>query len=81
MFAITTRGQRRHDEPRYRNDDVFVFGPETRGLPDGILAEFSAARRIRVPMQEPSRSLNLSNAVSIVVYEALRQLRGKGAAG
>ena len=80
LFAITTRGQHRYDEPRYREGDVFVFGPETRGLPDRILAEFGDAQRIRLPMLAQSRSLNLSNAVAIVVYEAWRQLGFRGGA-
>lgn len=78
LFAITTRGLRRYDELRYREDDVFVFGPETRGLPDRVLADFPDDRRVRVPMREASRSLNLSNAVAIVVYEAWRQLGFRG---
>jgi tRNA (cytidine/uridine-2'-O-)-methyltransferase len=57
---------------------VFVFGPETRGLPAAALAEFAAERRIRLPMREASRSLNLSNAVAVVVYEAWRQLGFRG---
>lgn len=77
-FAVTTRGERRHDEPRYREDDVFVFGPETRGLPGEILAEFPPERRIRLPMRQASRSLNLSNAVAVVIYEAWRQLGFRG---
>ena len=78
LFAITTRGHRRYDEPRYREDDVFVFGPETRGLPDGILAELGDAQCIRLPMLAQSRSLNLANTVAIVVYEAWRQLGFRG---
>lgn len=78
LIAITTRGLRRHDEMHYREDDVFVFGPETRGLPDRVLADFPDDRRVRVPMREASRSLNLSNAVAIVVYEAWRQLGFRG---
>lgn len=74
LFAVTTRGARRHDEPRYDQDDIFVFGPETRGLPADVLAEFAPDQRIRVPMLAQRRSLNLSNAVAIVVYEAWRQL-------
>ncbi|MBX9811205.1 MAG: tRNA (cytidine(34)-2'-O)-methyltransferase [Burkholderiales bacterium] len=74
MFAVTTRGAQRHDEPRYLGNDVFVFGPETRGLPSEVLDTFPAAQRIRLPMREQSRSLNLSNAVAVVVYEAWRQL-------
>ena len=78
LFAVTTRGARRHDEPRYADGDIFVFGPETRGLPAETLAEFPAEQRIRVPMREASRSLNLSNAVAVVVYEAWRQLGFQG---
>lgn len=73
-FAVTTRGTQSYHEPRYAAADVFVFGPETRGLPAAVLAEFPAERRIRLPMRETSRSLNLSNAVAVVVYEAWRQL-------
>lgn len=78
MFAVTTRGRRRYDQPRYRDGDVFVFGPETRGLPDAVLAQFKPGERIRVPMRAASRSLNLSNAVAVVVYEAWRQLGFRG---
>jgi tRNA (cytidine/uridine-2'-O-)-methyltransferase len=78
MFAVTTRGTRRHDEPRYAENDIFVFGPETRGLPPAVLGEFAEDRRVRVPMQEASRSLNLSNAVAVVIYEAWRQLGFRG---
>jgi tRNA (cytidine/uridine-2'-O-)-methyltransferase len=74
MFAVTTRGARRYDSPQYRAGDVFVFGPETRGLPQDILETFEPERRIRIPMREGNRSLNLSNAVAVVVYEAWRQL-------
>jgi len=74
MFAVTTRGGHRHDEPSYRVGDAFVFGPETRGLPEGILAEFAPGSRIKIPMLAGSRSLNLSNAAAVVVYEAWRQL-------
>ena len=73
LFAVTTRGARRYDETRYRPDDVFVFGPETRGLPHDILETFAAEQRIRIPMREGNRSLNLSNAVAVVIYEAWRQ--------
>ena len=73
LFAVTTRGASRYDLARYQEDDVFVFGPETRGLPDEVLGSFAAERRIRVPMREGNRSLNLANAVAIVLYEAWRQ--------
>ena len=80
LFAVTTRGMQRHHGPQYAAGDVFVFGPETRGLPAAVLAEFAAERRIRLPMKETSRSLNLSNAVAVVVYEAWRQLGFPGGA-
>ena len=73
MFAVTTRGLTRYDLPRYREDDVFVFGPETRGLPLAVLDTFAPEQRIRVPMRAGNRSLNLANAVAIVAYEAWRQ--------
>ena len=74
LFAVTTRGARRHDEPRYEQNDIFLFGPQTRGLPADVLAEFAPDQRIRVPMLAQRRSLNLANAVAVVVYEAWRQL-------
>jgi len=72
-YAITTRGVVRYDAAHYAEDDVLVFGPETRGLPDAVLDTFPAEQRLRLPMREHSRSLNLANAVAIVVYEAWRQ--------
>ncbi len=78
LFAVTTRGARRHDEPRYEQNDIFLFGPETRGLPADVLAEFAPDQRIRVPMLAQRRSLNLANAVAVVVYEAWRQLGFRG---
>ena len=73
IFAVTTRGTRRYDLPAYRPGDVFVFGPETRGLPQPVLDEFPPEQRIRIPRREGNRSLNLANAVAVVVYEAWRQ--------
>jgi len=73
VFAVSTKGTRRFDEPAYAEGDVFVFGPETRGLPADLLGGFPEGRRIRLPMVPGSRSLNLSNAVAVVVYEAWRQ--------
>lgn len=73
-FAVTTRAAQHYHEPQYGAGDVFVFGPETRGLPAAVLAEFAPERRIRLPMRESSRSLNLANAVAVLVYEAWRQL-------
>jgi tRNA (cytidine/uridine-2'-O-)-methyltransferase len=73
LFAMTTHGATRYSEIQYQPDDVFLFGQETRGLPPPILESFTADRRIRLPMLPHSRSLNLSNAVAVVVYEAWRQ--------
>jgi tRNA (cytidine/uridine-2'-O-)-methyltransferase len=78
MFALTTKGSKRHSEIAFRRDDVFVFGPETRGLPAEVLAQFEENRRIRLPMLPTSRSLNLSNAVAVVVFEAWRQIGFEG---
>lgn len=74
LFAVSTRGTRRYDQIDYTKGNVFLFGPETRGLPSTLLESFSVERRIRVPMCPESRSLNLSNAVAVVVYEAWRQI-------
>jgi tRNA (cytidine/uridine-2'-O-)-methyltransferase len=74
LFAVTTRGATRYDAIAYRADDVFVFGPESRGLPQALIDALPAERRIRLPMRTAARSLNLSNAVAVVVYEAWRQL-------
>jgi tRNA (cytidine/uridine-2'-O-)-methyltransferase len=73
-FALTTQGTLRHDQVRWQDGDVLVFGAETRGLPAAILADCLAANRLRIPMQAGARSLNLSNAVAVAVYEAWRQL-------
>lgn len=72
-YAVSTRGKARYDSVRYAENDVLVFGPETRGLPEVVLESFPNEARLRLPMREHSRSLNLSNAVAIVVYEAWRQ--------
>ncbi len=73
MFALTTRGSRRHDHVAYEAGDVLLFGPESRGLPDALLQGFATDDRIRIPMRPTNRSVNLSNAVAVVVYEAWRQ--------
>jgi tRNA (cytidine/uridine-2'-O-)-methyltransferase len=79
IFAVSTKGAQRYDLMTYAEGDAFLFGPETRGLPAEILGSVSESRRIRVPMVPGSRSLNLSNTVAVVVYEAWRQLQfGKG---
>ncbi len=74
VFAMTTKGSIHHHEPEYQAGDVFVFGPETRGLPDKVLGVMPHDRKLRIPMLPNSRSLNLSNAAAIVVYEAWRQI-------
>jgi tRNA (cytidine/uridine-2'-O-)-methyltransferase len=73
LFAITTRGKARYDNVSFKTGDAFVFGPETRGLPEAVLAEFAPERRLRIPMAPGSRSLNVANAAAIVVYEGWRQ--------
>ena len=73
IFAASTKGAQRYDMNRYVADDVFLFGPETKGLPAHLLDSVAKERLIRVPMLPESRSLNLSNAVAVVIYEALRQ--------
>ena len=73
-FAMTTKGSTRYTDINFSEGDVFIFGPETRGLPPEILALFSPEQRLRLPMQPNSRSLNLSNSVAVLVYEAWRQV-------
>jgi len=79
LFAVSTRGTVGYAEPRYAAGDIFVFGPETSGLPQEVLEEFARERRLRLPMRPGNRSLNLSNAVAVVVFEAWRQLGFSGA--
>ena len=74
VFAISTRAKTRYDGPRYRAGDAFLFGPETRGLPAEVLESVPPEQRLRLPMRADSRSLNLSNAAAVVVYETWRQL-------
>lgn len=80
IFAVTTRGVQRHDLPDYSAQDVFLFGPETRGLPAAVIDAFPVSQRIRLPMRDGRRSLNLSNAIAIVVFEAWRQQGFSGGA-
>lgn len=79
LFALTTKGTPAHSTAAYQVGDYLLFGPETRGLPAYILDELPKEQKIRIPMQVDSRSMNLSNAVSVVVYEAWRQLGYQGA--
>ena len=74
LFAITTKGSKRHSDIHFQAGDVFIFGPETRGLPEEIRAEFSTEHRVRLPMLPNSRSLNLSNSAAVLLYEAWRQV-------
>lgn len=80
LFAFTTRGTNLYTAPRYRSGDAFLFGPETRGLPDDVLANLASDRRLYIPMRPGNRSLNLSNAVAVAVFEAWRQQRFEGSA-
>jgi tRNA (cytidine/uridine-2'-O-)-methyltransferase len=80
MFALSTRNSRVYSEIAFQDEDVFVFGPETRGLPVDLLATFANEQRLRIPMRPNNRSLNLSNAVAVVVLEAWRQLGFAGGA-
>lgn len=80
MFALTTSAPRSLFEENFRERDVFVFGSETAGLPQQLLNEFKAEARLRIPMRPGNRSLNLSNAVAVTLFEAWRQLGFPGGA-
>lgn len=73
LFALSTKGQRHYDEVTFEADDWFVFGPETRGLPGEILNSLPPETILRIPMLPNSRSMNLSNAAAVIIYEAWRQ--------
>jgi tRNA (cytidine/uridine-2'-O-)-methyltransferase len=74
VFAFTSHATRRHTDARFADGDALLFGRETSGLPDEVLAAIPEPQRLRLPMRPGNRSLNLSNAVAIAVYEAWRQL-------
>jgi tRNA (cytidine/uridine-2'-O-)-methyltransferase len=74
MFAFTTKATKLYTEAAFTSADVLVFGAETRGLPESVLHEFEPDRRLRLPMRPGNRSLNLSNAVAVAVFEGWRQL-------
>lgn len=74
IFACTTKGTKYHHQVEYQAGDVLLFGPETRGLPAEILDQLPAEQKVRIPMLPESRSMNLSNAVSVFIYESWRQL-------
>lgn len=73
LFALSTRNATRYDAITYAPGDAFLFGPETRGLPDAVLDAIPDGQRLRLPMRPGNRSLNLSNAVAVTVFEAWRQ--------
>ena len=79
LYAVSTKGNHRYSEVRYCENDMLLFGPETRGLPDSVLKSLPPAQILRIPMCPESRSMNLSNAAAIIVYEAWRQLNFEGA--
>lgn len=78
MFALTTKGSQRYTNVQFADEDVFVFGPETRGLPEEVRNEFAPEFRLRLPMLPENRSLNLSNSAAVLIYEAWRQLGFEG---
>jgi tRNA (cytidine/uridine-2'-O-)-methyltransferase len=73
MFALTTKGTHRYTDISFQSGDAMLFGPETRGLPTSTLSEIGTQHCLHLPMREESRSMNLSNTVSVVLYEAWRQ--------
>lgn len=81
VFAITTRGQQVYSDVAFSEGDALLFGSETEGLPEAVHAQIPAEHKLLIPMCENNRSLNLSNSVAILVYEAWRQLGFSGASG
>ena len=78
IFGISTKGTKYVHDVKYQEGDALLFGPETRGLPEEVRNDLGAEHVLRIPMQPTNRSLNLSNAVTLMVYEAWRQLEFKG---
>lgn len=78
LFALSTRGRTRYDQVRFADGDAILFGAETRGLPQDVLDSLPPGQRLRLPMRPNNRSLNLSNAVAVLVYEAWRQVQFSG---
>ena len=74
VFGVTTKGQKNYSDVLFEPGDILLFGPETRGLPNNVLDSLPPEKKIRIPMREASRSLNLANAASVIIYEAWRQL-------
>jgi len=79
LYTLSTHSRRWYTEPAYRDNDAFLFGPETRGLPPPIRDSVPPERRLTLPMRPNNRSLNLGNTVAVVIYEAWRQLGFQGA--
>jgi tRNA (cytidine/uridine-2'-O-)-methyltransferase len=79
LFACTTKTTGHHVDAQYQSGDVLLFGPETRGLPSEVIESLPMEQRIRIPMMPDARSLNLSNAVAIIAFEAWRQMGFDGA--
>jgi len=75
LFALTTKGSIHYCKVNYLMDDYFIFGPETRGLPGDLMSLDCITEKVRLPMLKDSRSLNLSNTVAVMLYEALRQVK------
>lgn len=73
IYALTTKGKRAHTGAKFEQGDIFLFGPESRGLPDSVLDSLDEDHKLRIPIVPGSRSLNLSNTAAIMVYEAQRQ--------
>ena len=80
IYALTTKGTQNYSEVTFKQGDVLLFGPETRGLPPEVLDSLELDKKLRLPMLADSRSLNLSNTVAIMTYEALRQQNFEGLA-
>jgi tRNA (cytidine/uridine-2'-O-)-methyltransferase len=78
VFALTTKGSQPFHQVHYQAGDAFLFGPESRGLPDEVLSQFKAEQRVRLPMLPDNRSLNLSNTVAVAVFEAWIQCEFAG---
>jgi tRNA (cytidine/uridine-2'-O-)-methyltransferase len=78
VFALTTKATRSLYEPQFARGDAFLFGPETRGLPAAVLEALPEDQRLRIPLRPGNRSLNLSNAAAVTLYEAWRQLQFQG---
>lgn len=79
VFALSTKGTHCHSDARFQSGDYLLFGPESRGLPASIRESLPVDQVLRIPMAANSRSMNLSNAVAVMVYEAWRQLGYAGA--